>query len=545
MAAPNQAWSPEELLVVLRGVTEQLTGKLDLDEVLRAITQGLVDHAGVIASRLLLYQRDDQCPVCRASGASDAEPALHDCAGAGAVMPLIQRIHKIPIGSYFAGRIAQSRTPMLINDLPHRVPRLLAERHESELRGEHPQERIEDILFLIDGGYHAYAGYPLLFRDELIGTLGLFFGREVGEAEFNLLGTFAYQAATAIRTARALDELSRLRERLEVENAYLNQELSSERGFDEIIGASPALRAVLRRVRQVAPADSTVLLVGETGTGKELVARAIHRLSPRREHSLIKVNCAAIPSGLVASELFGHERGAFTGAVQRRLGRFELADGGTLFLDEVGELPLDVQAALLRVLQEQEFERVGGSAPVRVDVRLVAATNRDLDADVAAGRFRADLFYRLNVFPVPIPPLRERLEDLPMLVAHFVQLHARRLGKPLTGVSAESLARLTHYSWPGNVRELQNVMERSCVLSPGPVVVVADSLEPGRLAPTPEPQRFASLEDVERGHIRRALERTEGVIHGPRGAARLLGLHPNTLRSRMERLGMRTRRRQR
>ncbi|HEY2806836.1 MAG TPA: sigma 54-interacting transcriptional regulator [Gemmatimonadales bacterium] len=535
-------WSAGELLGVLRRVTEQMTAQIDLSDVLRAIADGLVDHAGAVAARLLLYQTDSQCPVCRAAGLTDEEPALHDCAGAGMVMPLIARAHKIPMGAYFAGRIAESRMPMLINDLPARVPEFLAQRRDAERRGDRPRERVEDLLFLIDGGFLAYAGYPLLFRDELIGTLGLFFARAVGEAEFDLLGTFAYQAATAIKTARALDELSRLRERLEVENAYLNEELRSERGFDEIIGTSPPLRAVLRRVRQVAPADSTVLLIGETGTGKELVARAIHRLSPRRDRSLIKVNCAAIPSGLVESELFGHERGAFTGAVQRRLGRFELADGGTLFLDEVGELPLEVQAALLRVLQEQEFERVGGSQPVQVDVRLVAATNRDLEADVAAGRFRADLFYRLNVFPVPIPPLRERVEDIPMLVAHFVQFYSRKLGRPLTGVSAESLTRLARYPWPGNVRELQNVMERACVLSPGPVVVVSDALSAAGSAGGTD-SRLASLEDIERAHIRRALDRTDGVIHGPKGAARLLEIHPNTLRSRMERLGLRARKR--
>ena len=541
MADHDLESSPRQLLGVLRRVTERMAQHQDLQPVLGDIAQGLVDNAGAAMARILLYLTDAECPACRAAGRNDgSEAALHDCAGAGLPAPLLTRNHKILLGTYFAGRIAESRAPLLINDLPARIQEHINERAAAAARGEPQRELLEDLLFVVDSGFRGFAGYPLLSGGELVGTLGLFFRRSVSEAEFELLGTFAYQAATAIRTARALEELSRLRERLEVENAYLQEELRSELGFDEIVGTSPALKRVLRRVRQVAPADSTVLLVGETGTGKELIARAIHQLSARRERPLIKVNCGAIPPGLIESELFGHERGAFTGALQRRLGRFELADRGTLFLDEVGELSLETQIRLLRVLQEQEFERVGAQASIRVDVRLVAATNRDLHADVAAGRFRADLFYRLNVFPLEVPPLRDRPEDVPVLVAHFLQFFGRKLGRAFEGVSKESMERLRRYPWPGNVRELQNVLERSCVLSSGPVVNVADVLDPGARAG--RESAIETLEAAERGHIQRALERTGGVIHGPRGAALLLGINANTLRSRMDKLGLRSRR---
>jgi formate hydrogenlyase transcriptional activator len=319
--------------------------------------------------------------------------------------------------------------------------------------------------------------------------------------------------------------------------------------FDAIVGNSAALRAVLRKVSQVATVETTVLLTGETGTGKELIARAIHMASTRRERPLIKVNCGAIPQGVVESELFGHEKGAFTGALQRRIGRFELADRGTLFMDEVGELPLETQVKLLRVLQEQEFERVGSTRSQQVDVRLVTATNRDLDEEVAEGRFRADLFYRLNVFPIRIPPLRERPGDIPLLVAHFLAHFQRKLAKPLRAVTAESMARLEAYSWPGNIRELQNVLERACVLATTPTVDIADSLRalPGEVvvargshpaAPPSMSDALMTLDENERVHIRRALAAAGGKIHGPQGAAQILGINPSTLRSRMQKLGI-------
>jgi formate hydrogenlyase transcriptional activator len=307
---------------------------------------------------------------------------------------------------------------------------------------------------------------------------------------------------------------------------------------EEIIGESPALKEVLRQVEIVAPTDATVLLQGETGTGKELIARAIHRLSARPDHPFVTVNCAAIPSGLLESELFGHERGAFTGAIAQKIGRFELAHQGTLFLDEIGDIPLELQPKLLRVLQEQEFDRLGSTRTRRVDVRLVAATHRELAQMLDAGHFRADLYYRLNVFPLTIPPLRQRPEDIPLLVYHFVRHYARLLHKHIDMIPAEALDALTHYDWPGNVRELQNVIERAVILSPGPALRLAlDELPQSR--PTGRsPVPVSTLEEVEREYILRVLRETNGVIGGPQGAATRLGLRRTTLLYRLEKLGI-------
>jgi formate hydrogenlyase transcriptional activator len=348
--------------------------------------------------------------------------------------------------------------------------------------------------------------------------------------------------------ARALADLQRV-------NAYLREEIQAVHNFEEIVGRSPTLRRVLEQVGLVATTDSTVLVYGETGTGKELVARAIHAKSARRDRPLVKVNCAALPAGLVESELFGHEKGAFTGATDRRAGRFALADGGTIFLDEVGELPTETQAKLLRVLQEREFERVGGTQTVKVDVRVIAATNRDLAKAVAAGTFRQDLFYRLNVFPVTMPALRERVEDIPLLVHFFVARYAAKIGRKISRVPRETLARLGAYAWPGNVRELENVIERAVILSPGPDLEVASEALPAVVppaaapapaavpAPAPAPAAAPAdprpLEQVERDHIVAVLRRTNWRVDGPQGAARLLDMHPSTLRSRIQKLGIR------
>ena len=319
----------------------------------------------------------------------------------------------------------------------------------------------------------------------------------------------------------------------------LVEEIRSDR--DAIVGDSPALRRVLALAAQVAPTDSTVLIQGETGTGKELVARAIHDRSPRRERPLVRINCAALPRDLVESELFGHEKGAFTGAVQQRRGRFELADGGTLLLDEVGELPLEAQAKLLRVLQEHEFERVGGARSLRADVRVIAATNRDLQAQIAAGDFRSDLYYRLNVFPIAMPPLRERRDDIPRLVQHFAAKAARKLGKTLEGIAPAFIEQASAYDWPGNIRELENLIERAMIMSDGTRLDATELFS--RASPSdkasPAAQADATLEEIERAHIRRVLERTRWAIEGERGAARLLGLNPSTLRGRLRKLGIR------
>jgi transcriptional regulator with GAF, ATPase, and Fis domain len=346
------------------------------------------------------------------------------------------------------------------------------------------------------------------------------------------------EAERALR--EALGEVEALKNRLQAENVYLQEEIQTQHNFTEIVGNSPALREALRKVERVAATGSTVLITGETGTGKEIIARAVHSRSTRRERPLVKVNCGAIPAGLVESELFGHVKGAFTGALQRRTGRFELADGGSIFLDEVGELPLETQVKLLRVLQEQEFELVGATRPVRVDVRVVAATNRDLESMVKAGTFRADLFYRLNVFPIAVPSLRDRRDDIPLLVAFFLSNLSKRLGKPLYGVTTSSLERMTDYSWPGNVRELQNVVERAAILAQGPLVDVPPELLPHTPAPVAAigTGRAQTLEDVERNHILRVVRQTNWTIEGQHGAAVILGLHPNTLRSRMKKLGI-------
>jgi PAS domain S-box-containing protein len=345
--------------------------------------------------------------------------------------------------------------------------------------------------------------------------------------------------------------------RLEAQNTYLQEEIRNEHNFGEIVGSDPKLRETLRMVEQVAAADSTVLILGETGTGKELIARAIHDRSPRRERPLVKVNCGAISAGLVESELFGHVKGAFTGAIANRDGRFKLADGGTIFLDEVGELPLDTQVKLLRVLQEQEFEPIGGSRTIKVNVRVVAATNRDLEEQVREGKFRADLFYRLNVVPLRVPALRERTSDIHLLAMFFVQKFAKKLGKHITQVSDDVMRRLTDYSWPGNIRELQNVIERAVILSPGNALVLAEELRaptnPGAPASKPASSQSiataapagmpalpgnGSLEEVERSHIESVLKQTNWMIEGERGAARILNLNPSTLRSRMQKLGI-------
>jgi PAS domain S-box-containing protein len=355
-------------------------------------------------------------------------------------------------------------------------------------------------------------------------------------------------------TERVLMEQEKAR--LEAQNIYLQEEIRSEHDFTEIVGNSPALRAVLRQIEQIAPTDSTVLILGETGTGKELVARAIHDRSPRQQRPLVKVNCGAISAGLVESELFGHTKGAFTGALTNRDGRFKLADGGTIFLDEVGELPMDTQVKLLRVLQEQEFEPVGGSQPVRVNVRVIAATNRDLAAMVREGKFRSDLFYRLNVLPISIPALRERQGDVPLLVAFFVQRFAKKLSKSVRQVTEETMRRLVSYPWPGNIRELQNIIERAVVLSQGDTLQLARDFAPLTLSPTreSEPRKLAqpesetrkpkleepaSLTEVERRHIESVLSQTNWMIEGERGAAKVLSLSPSTLRSRMQKLGIR------
>jgi formate hydrogenlyase transcriptional activator len=336
-------------------------------------------------------------------------------------------------------------------------------------------------------------------------------------------------------TDRVLAEADRAR--LSEQNIYLQQEIKSVHNFEEIVGRSRALAAVLDKVCRVAPTDATVLIYGETGTGKELIARAIHSASQRRDKPLIKLNCAALPAGLIESELFGHEKGAFTGAIARHTGRFELADGGTIFLDEIGEIPSETQAKLLRVLQEHEFDRVGGTSTRKVDVRVIVATNSDLKKAVSDKAFREDLYYRLSVFPILVPPLRERTEDIPLLAQYLLDKFATRVARRFDGIDSATLRRLVAYPWPGNIRELQNVLERAVILSAGPALEVEPDVL-GHIDDAPAGRASAALEDVERDHVLAVLQETKWVIEGPRGAAVILGLHPNTLRSRLKRLGV-------
>jgi formate hydrogenlyase transcriptional activator len=383
---------------------------------------------------------------------------------------------------------------------------------------------------------------PLISRGRPLGTLAVASLQEetFPQKDAELLRHVANQIAIAVENALAFGHVINHANRLTEENLYLQAELRTEHNFEEIIGESAALKQILRQVETAAPTDSTILIYGETGTGKELIARAIHNLSARRERALVKVNCAAIPTGLLESELFGHERGAFTGAIAQRIGRFELANGGTLFLDEVGDIPQELQPKLLRVLQEQEFERLGSTRTLRVDVRLVAATNADLTQKVAEKQFRDDLYYRLNVFPLTIPPLRERREDIPLLVRYFAQRYARRLKKTIDTIPTKAMKALAGYHWPGNVRELENVVERAVILSSGPELEIplSEFKPPAPSASAHFSDGPSTLEEAERKHILRALVETRWVVGGPAGAAARLGMKRTTLQSVMRKLGI-------
>jgi formate hydrogenlyase transcriptional activator len=390
-------------------------------------------------------------------------------------------------------------------------------------------------------GVQSHCWLPLTTARRRLGTL-VFTSKQPSAydtADMDFLQQVANQVAVAVENALAFQKIEALNDQLHRENVYLEEEVRAEHNFGEIVGESAALRRVLKEVETVAPTDSTVLVRGETGTGKELVARALHELSPRRGRTFVKVNCAAIPSGLLESELFGHEKGAFTGAICQKAGRFELAHQGTLFLDEVGDIPPELQAKLLRVLQEQEFERLGSTRTIKVDVRLVTATNRDLARMVADGTFRADLYYRLNVFPVVLPPLRERPDDIPRLVSHFTQRFARRMGRRIETIPSAVMDALVRYPWPGNVRELQNVIERAVILSPGSSLQVpSGDLQPAAEQTAAPAPAAATLADAEREHIVGALRETGGVLGGPAGAAARLGMKRSTLYKKMKKLGI-------
>jgi formate hydrogenlyase transcriptional activator len=398
----------------------------------------------------------------------------------------------------------------------------------------------EAAQYLLGEGLRTFVSLPLISHQKVLGTLNLGGRREdlFSPDDVNVFAQVAGQIAIALDNALSYQRIEELNAQLAKEKVYLEDEIRTERQFQDIIGTSRSLKAILKQIETVAPTDSTVLIYGETGTGKELLARAVHELSGRRQGTFVKLNCAAIPTGLLESEMFGHEKGAFTGAIAQRIGRFELAHSGTMFLDEVGEIPLELQTKLLRVVQEREFERLGSSQTIRTDARVVAATNRNLEQMVNERLFRSDLYYRLNVFPIGVPPLRERPEDVPLLVRYFVQQFARRMNKPVDSIASGDMEALVRYHWPGNIRELQNFVERAVILSTGPVLAV--SVGELEKAPLPGASRtgVATLEEAEREAILRALEDSGGRVGGERGAAAKLGVKRTTLQARMRKLGI-------
>jgi formate hydrogenlyase transcriptional activator len=447
---------------------------------------------------------------------------------------LVRQVQDFPLGKGLLSAAASPSNSPEARSLRERSPLIFSK--------EQIQDFESDVTkgFLAEG-LRSLCCVPLL-RPR--GPLGVFVLGSTRKNAFHpedltLLNQVAAQLAVAIENHLTATEIDDLKERLAVERKYLESEIRSEGHFSEIVGDSPALRRVLDQVVTVAPSDATVLILGETGTGKELIARALHRLSGRRDGPFIKVNCAAIPTGLLESELFGHEKGAFTGAISQKIGRMELAHGGTLFLDEIGEISLELQPKLLRVLQDQEFERLGSNRTIKVDLRLVAATNRDLAKSMELHEFRSDLFYRLSVFPIRMPPLRERREDVPLLIRYFVLKYAKRMGRPIETVPKETMKALSEWSWPGNVRELENLMERSVILSDGTALHVPLSElkrePPGHGGPHGGPPDH-SLDNAEREHIIRVLRETGGALSGPDGAAHRLGLKRTTLQSKMQRL---------
>ena len=503
----------------LARVILRMTSALDPAEVLHAVVEGLAGELDAALVRIWLLD---------AAGAS-----LRLVASAGLSTRTDGAHSQIAVGRWKIGGIAAARAPVCTNELAS-------------------DERIENKEWVAREGLRAFAGYPLEFRGELLGVLGLFSRRPLASDELERLGTFAAQAAIAIKNARLFEETARLSRRLQDENSVLKEELRDARPTRPILGRSPAIRDALQKLSRVAATDTAVLLQGETGTGKEVFARALHEASARRSRPLVKVNCAAIAPALIESELFGHEKGAFTSALQRHRGRFELADGGTLFLDEIGELAVEAQAKLLRVLQEHELERVGGSQTIRVDVRIVCATNRDLAADVRERRFRSDLFFRINVFPIHVPPLRERQGDVPILANAILAELGERLGRRVEGIEPDAMAMLSAYAWPGNVRELENAIERALIVASGPKLTIDDfadlrgpfaAVDDEEVAATAEVPTTTSpagslrdrLAAHERAILEDALRRTKG---NQTEAARVLGLSRATLQYRMRRYGL-------
>ncbi len=506
----DQLKEERDRLGILLEVNNAIVSVLDLHELLNAVSGSLRRLMAHEYASLSLYDAETDSLQIHALDFSVSKGML-------------QEGLKVPVEGSPTGRAIKTRRPVYIS------------RADIEQFGSDIARRI-----LAEGLKSAYC-LPLISHGRPLGTLVVASLTDdvFPEKDARLLEHVAKQISIAVENSLAYRREVERADKLREEKLYLQDEIRSKYDFEEIIGDSPALRNILEQLQTVAPTDSTILILGETGTGKELIARAIHDLSARRERTLVKVNCAAIPTGLLESELFGHEKGAFTGAIAQRVGRFELAHRGMLFLDEVGDIPLELQPKLLRVLQEQEFERLGSGRTLHVDVRLVAATNVDLARKVADNQFRADLYYRLNVFPIVIPPLRERREDIPLLVRYFAQKYARRMKKSIDTIPAKSMTALTEYHWPGNIRELENFIERAVILSRGAELQVplAELKQRANAAPMVSSNGLATLEHAEREHITRLAE-TDWVIGGPTGAAVRLGMKRTTLQSRMKKLGI-------
>ena len=496
--------------------------------VLGQVIKAIMANEHVALARIWFLDQDGACPEC---GESGEETALHMRASGG--RPLApgadwSRIdgahHCVPLDSERKlAQMARTAEPVLIRDI----------------QGIH--DAVIDRAWARREHIEGFVGHPLLFRGSVVGVLAVFLRVHPNQTTLEWLSTFAAHAAVAIGNCRAFQQIDRLRRQLEQERDYLREEVVETGEFRDIIGHSPALMRVLQQIDLVAQTDSSVLIQGESGTGKELIARAIHQRSRRAAKPLIRVNCGSIPKDLFESEFFGHVKGSFTGAIRDRIGRFQLADGGTLFLDEIGEIPADLQSKLLRVLQEGEFERVGDEHTRKVNVRVIAATNRDLLRESEAGRFRSDLFYRLSVFPLEVPALRDRREDIAVLAAHFVRQACARLHVPEAKLPRRELDRLITYPWPGNVRELQNVVERAVILAHGGNLTFdLGSARPPITAPHDETRFYteAQWRDMERENLLRALKQAGGKVSGAGGAADLLGINPNTLASRLRTLGI-------
>ena len=522
-------------LASLPSIILAIAEQRSLNDVLATIIGAIARNTDVSLARLWLRQPDQECPHC-SRGAHTSEDSLHLRASAGTP--------QVPGADW-------SRT----NGTFHRIPLGHNELKISHIATSGESVRIQRLVedaqwvrnreWIRSEGLVGFAGHPLVFRGEVLGVLAVFRRTEPDDACWQWLRALADAAAVAIANARAFEQVETLRRELEMERDYLRQEVQETGLFGEILGRSAPLKRVLRQVEMVATTDASVLILGETGTGKELIARAIHQRSPRAHKPLVKVNCGSIPRELFESEFFGHTRGSFTGAIRDRVGRFQLADGGTLFLDEVGEIPLELQSKLLRVLQEGEFERVGDEATRRVNVRVVAATNRDLRQEAEEGRFRLDLFYRLGVFPIEVPPLRDRREDIPELAAYFVRQACARFHVPEPRLIERELDRARQYDWPGNVRELQNVVERAVILAQDGLLTF--DLPEAKMAAAAVGSTTSAVipEDEwrrrERANVLAALEQCGYRVSGEGGAAELLGINPATLASRLKSLGIQKR----